>query len=80
MEQIWQKLLSRRSSKSYVLSVRFTRMLKHFALPMPKIVHSYPDALNVRLRTHPHYDDLIGARFLQACEHILSIPSFLARQ
>jgi group II intron reverse transcriptase/maturase len=38
---LWQKWLSRRSSKSYVLWGRFMRMLERFPLPIPRIVHSY---------------------------------------
>jgi len=41
VRRIWQKWLSRRSSKSYVVWARFKRMLEHFALPSPRIVHSY---------------------------------------
>ena len=41
VRRIWQKWLSRRSSKSYVAWARFKRMLEHFALPAPRIVHSY---------------------------------------
>ena len=39
--RIWQKWLSRRSSKSYVVWERYLRMLERYALPSPKIVHAY---------------------------------------
>ena len=39
--RLWQKWLSRRSSKSYVPWGRFMRMLERFALPPPRIVHVY---------------------------------------
>lgn len=39
VRRLWQKWLSRRSSKSYVEWVRYARMLERFALPQPRIVH-----------------------------------------
>jgi group II intron reverse transcriptase/maturase len=41
VHRLWQKWLSRRSSKSYVPWGRFMRMLERFALPPPRIVHPY---------------------------------------
>jgi hypothetical protein len=41
VRRLWQKWLSRRSSKSYVPWGRFRRMLQRFALPPPRIVHPY---------------------------------------
>lgn len=44
VRRLWQKWLSRRSSKSYVQWARFERMLDRFALPSPRIVHRYAGA------------------------------------
>ena len=52
--RIWQKWLSRRSSKSYVLWVRFQRMLEHFALPLPKIMHPYAVGCAKLCNDEPH--------------------------
>ena len=41
VRRLWQKWLSRRSSKSYVKWARYARMLERFALPPPRIVHAY---------------------------------------
>ncbi len=41
VSRLWQKWLSRRSSKSYVPWSRYERMLERFALPPPRIVHAY---------------------------------------
>jgi group II intron reverse transcriptase/maturase len=41
VRRVWQKWLSRRSSKSYVKWARYERMLERFALPPPRIVHAY---------------------------------------
>ncbi len=41
VHRLWQKWLSRRSSKSYVKWDRYRRMLERFALPKPRIVHTY---------------------------------------
>jgi group II intron reverse transcriptase/maturase len=41
VQRLWQKWLSRRSSKSYVTWARYERMLERFALPPPRIVHAY---------------------------------------
>ena len=41
VRRLWRKWLSRRSTKSWVASDRFTRMLERFALPLPRIVHPY---------------------------------------
>ena len=39
--RLWQKWLSRRSSKSYAPWGRFMRMLERVALPPPRIVNPY---------------------------------------
>jgi hypothetical protein len=41
VQRLWQRWLSRRSSKSYVPWGRFMRMLERFALPPPRILHAY---------------------------------------
>jgi RNA-directed DNA polymerase len=41
VRRLWQKWLSRRSSKSYLLWGRFRRILERFVLPPPRIVHPY---------------------------------------
>ncbi len=41
VRRLWQKWLSRRSSKSYVQWDRYERMLERFVLPKPRIMHPY---------------------------------------